>query len=223
MPDMPYQHHWIDNSPIDLPTGKAVCVGRNYAAHAREMNVDVPSQPLLFMKPAAALCHLEQPLLLPKEQGLVHHEVEMVALIGERLRDADQVQARAAVAGFGIGLDLTLRELQSRLKEKGHPWERAKAFDGAAPVSVFIDSRGLSMRQKLEVSLAVNGKMRQSGHTGLMLFPVYELIAHISQHFTLEPGDVVFTGTPAGVGPLVSGDSLQLKLGNVLKVDTLVA
>lgn len=223
MSDTHYQHHWIDSTPIDLPAGKAVCVGRNYAAHAHEMNVDVPTQPLLFMKPAAALCHLEEPLLLPKGQGLIHHEVEMVALIGKRLCAADEVEARAAVTGFGIGLDLTLRELQSHLKEKGHPWERAKAFDGAAPVSRFIDSRGISMRQKLEVSLAVNGNLRQSGHTGLMLFPVYELIAHISQHFTLLPGDLVFTGTPAGVGPLESGDKLQLKLGNILKIDTVVA
>ena len=219
----PYQHHWMDGTPIDLPLGKAVCVGRNYAAHARELGNEVPTEPLLFMKPASALCSLDAPLVLPKDQGEVHHEVEMVALIGKRLRHADEEEVRFAIEGYGIGLDLTLRDVQNQLKEKGHPWERAKAFDGAAPLSGFIDARGVSVKQQLKLSLAINGEIRQSGHTGLMLFPTFALIAHISQHFTLEPGDVVFTGTPAGVGPLRSGDELLMKLGNILIVKGQVA
>ncbi len=218
-----YQHRWMDGTPVALPVGKAVCVGRNYAAHARELGNDVPAEPLLFMKPASAFCHLDQPLQLPRDQGEVHHEVEVVVLIDGPLKDAGTEDARRAIAGYGIGLDLTLREVQNRLKEKGHPWERAKAFDGAAPMSGFIDAKDVPDDRPLELSLAVNGTVRQQGHTGLMLFPVFELVAHISQHFTLAPGDVVFTGTPAGVGPLAAGDKLLAKLGDILAVRSSVA
>jgi 2-keto-4-pentenoate hydratase/2-oxohepta-3-ene-1,7-dioic acid hydratase in catechol pathway len=218
-----YQHHWMDGTPVDLPVGKAVCVGRNYAAHARELGNDVPSEPLLFMKPSSAFCRLEEPLILPQGLGEVHHEVEMVTLIGKCLHNADEEEVRFGIEGYGIGLDLTLREVQNKLKEKGHPWERAKSFDGAAPLSGFIDARGVSVKQQLKLSLAIDGEIRQSGHTGLMLFPTFKLIAHISRYFTLEPGDVVFTGTPAGVGPLVSEDQLEMKLGNILIINTSVA
>lgn len=220
---MAYQHHWMDGTPIALPVGKAVCVGRNYAAHARELGNAVPTEPLLFMKPATSFCRLEEPLSLPKEQGCVHHEVEMVVLIGKPLRHADEETVRFAIEGYGIGLDLTLREVQARLKESGQPWELAKAFDGAAPLSGFIDARGVSVKQQLKLSLSVNGTVRQAGHTGLMLWPTFELIAHISRHFTLLPGDVVFTGTPAGVGPLHSGDTLHARLGNILSVTSQVS
>lgn len=223
-PESAYVHRWIDGSPMEMPLGKCVCVGRNYAEHARELGNDVPEEPLLFMKPATALCSLHEPLVLPQGQGPVHHEVEMVVMIGERLSgETDLETIRFAIAAYGVGLDLTLRDLQSRLKEKGHPWERAKGFDGGAPVSGFIDARGISVRQNLEVSLEVNGESRQHGHTGQMLFPTFELIAQINQVFTLEPGDLIFTGTPAGVGPLASGDKLTARLGNILQVFTRVA
>lgn len=219
-----YVHRWIDGSVMDLPAGKAVCVGRNYAEHAREMGNDVPDQPMLFMKAANALCSLHEPVVLPEGLGEVHHEVEMVVMIGTRLQgETDLEKIRYSIAAYGIGLDLTLRDLQSRLKAKGHPWERAKAFDGAAPVSGFIDARGISVRQNLEVSLEVNDEMRQHGHTGQMLFPTFELIADINRVFTLEPGDLVFTGTPAGVGPLHHGDKLTARLGNILQVFTRVS
>ena len=214
-----YSHRWITGDAMDLPVGKAVCVGRNYVAHAKELGNEVPSAPILFIKPASALTSLHDPLQLPDGQGEVHHEVEMVAIIGKPLRNVtDPDQVRFAIAGYGVGLDLTLRDLQNTLKAQGHPWERAKAFDGAAPVSGFIDARGISVRQNVEVSLEVNGDVRQHGHTGQMLFPTFELIAHISQVFTLNPGDLIFTGTPAGVGPLHSGDQFTARLGNIIQV-----
>ncbi|HCE39954.1 MAG: isomerase/hydrolase [Alcanivorax sp.] len=214
-----YLHRWIDGSAMDRPVGKIVCVGRNYADHARELGNEVPSQPLLFMKGANALCSLHEPLVLPEGQGEVHHEVEMVVMIGKRLRgETDLETIRYSIAAYGIGLDLTLRDVQARLKEKGQPWERAKAFDGAAPVSGFVDARGISVRQNLEVSLEINGETRQHGHTGQMLFPTFELLADINRVFTLEPGDLVFTGTPAGVGPLMGGDTFTARLGNILQV-----
>ena len=214
-----YQHRWIDGAPMNMPVGKVVCVGRNYADHAKELGNDVPDSPILFMKPATALASLHEPLVLPEGQGPVHHEVEMVVLIGKRIRKETRLDhIRFSVAAYGIGLDLTLREVQNQLKEKGHPWERAKAFDGAAPVSGFIDARGISVRQDLGVTLEINDAVKQHGHTGLMLFPTFELLAEISQTFTLEPGDVVFTGTPAGVGPLTSGDKFTARLGNIIQV-----
>lgn len=214
-----YLHRWIDGSEMDLPVGKIVCVGRNYADHARELGNEVPESPLLFMKGANALCSLHHPLALPQGQGEVHHEVEMVVMIGKRLAaETDLEVIRYSIAAYGIGLDLTLREVQSRLKEKGHPWERAKAFDGSAPVSGFVDARGISVRQNLDVSLEINDEIRQHGDTGQMLFPTFELIAEINRTFTLEPGDLVFTGTPAGVGPLREGDAFTARLGNILQV-----
>ncbi|MCG8392432.1 MAG: fumarylacetoacetate hydrolase family protein [Pseudomonadales bacterium] len=214
-----YIHRWIDGSPIDTPVGKVVCVGRNYADHARELGNEVPASPILFMKPATSLVSLHEPLELPKGQGEVHHEVEMVVLIGKRIhKETDLDTIRFSIAAYGVGLDLTLRQVQNQLKEKGHPWERAKAFDGAAPVSGFVDARGISVRQKLDLSLEINDDVKQHGHTGQMLFPTFDLLAEISQTFTLEPGDVVFTGTPAGVGPLNSGDKFTARLGNIIQV-----
>lgn len=223
MPESGYRHHWIDGSPIELPVGKAVCVGRNYAEHARELGHEVPAEPVLFMKPASAVVGLAEPLALPDHHGEVHHEVEMAVLIGERLRDVDAEQARHAIHGYGLALDLTLRDLQNRLKEQGQPWERAKAFDGALPMSGFVEARGISVKQDLRVALDVNGKARQYGHTGQMLTPTFELVSHISRWFTLEAGDLVLTGTPPGVAALAPGDQLRMHLGNLLSVSARVA
>lgn len=218
-----YRHRWIDGSDIDLPVGKAVCVGRNYAEHARELGNAVPAEPLLFMKPASAMVGLDAPLSLPADQGEVHHEIEMAVLVGERLRRADPDTCRQGIRGYGLGLDLTLRDVQNRLKEQGHPWEKAKAFDGALPLSGFVDARGISIRQTLDVTLFINDAVRQHGHTGQMLVPTFELVSLISHHFTLEPGDLVLTGTPSGVGPLRSGDQLFMRLGNVLTARASIA
>lgn len=206
--------------------GKIVCVGRNYAAHAAELNNPLPSAPLLFMKPASAAAVLERPLQLPAGLGAVHHEMEMAVLIGAPLRNAGEDEIIPAIAGLGVALDLTLRDVQDQLKREGHPWERAKAFDGAYPVSGFVDARGLDLGN-LTLQLWRNGKLQQDGNTGQMLFATLGLIAEISRIFSLQPGDIVSTGTPAGVGPLVSGDELIATLGsnapdNLVRVETRV-
>ncbi|MCC9000505.1 MAG: fumarylacetoacetate hydrolase family protein, partial [Candidatus Contendobacter sp.] len=126
---MAYQHHYLDDSPLALPIGKVVCIGRNYLDHIRELNNETPETPILFMKPATALLGLDEPIRLPKGRGECHHEVELAVLIGRELQNANIETARQAVAGYGIALDLTLRDLQNELKKKGHPWETAKAFD----------------------------------------------------------------------------------------------
>lgn len=214
-----YQHHWKDSTPVHLPLGKIVCVGRNYAEHAKELDNPVPSEPLLFIKPATSAVHVTRPLAFPANQGQVHFETELAVLIGKPLTNASASEAQAAILGYGLALDLTLRELQSQLKEKGHPWERAKAFDGACPLSPFVAVDRLP-GDHITFSLDINEQRQQSGDTRDMLFPVIPLLAHISNQFTLLPGDVVLTGTPKGVGPLLSGQTLTLRLEDELSVST---
>ncbi len=219
MPD--YQHHWKDGTPVHLPLGKIVCIGRNYAEHAKELNNPVPDEPLLFIKPATAAVHITRPIELPQNRGEVHYETELAVLIGRPLTQASASEAEAAILGYGLALDLTLRDVQTRLKEKGHPWERAKAFDGACPLSPFVSADKLR-GDNIGFSLDIDGERRQTGHTREMLNPVVPLIAHMSSQFSLMPGDVVLTGTPKGVGPLQSGQTLTLELEELLFLQTQV-
>lgn len=219
---MLYQHRFSDERPCELPNGKIVCVGRNYAEHARELNNPIPKQPLLFIKPSTALAALDQPLAIPRDRGECHHELELALLIGQPLSEARAEETLAAIAGYGLALDLTLRELQSQLKEKGQPWERAKAFDGACPVSAFVPAAAIGDWKALRLQLQRNGALQQDGQCRDMLFPIEALLADISQSFTLLPGDIVLTGTPAGVGPLNPGDRLRCELDGLLTVETTV-
>ncbi|WP_304639153.1 fumarylacetoacetate hydrolase family protein [Pseudomonas sp.] len=213
---MIYQHSFTNGTQSDLPIGKVVCVGRNYAEHARELNNPVPSEPLLFIKPSTAVVPMAEPVRLPEGRGAVHYETEIALLIGERLGgEVSDAQARTAIAGVGLALDLTLRELQDDLKAKGHPWERAKAFDGACPLSRFVEPAGLDL-DNLPLSLTINGALRQQGSSAQMLTPIIDLLRHIAQTFTLLPGDVVITGTPAGVGVLQGGDVLEVTIPGLL-------
>lgn len=209
---MTYQHHNLDGSLLDLPVGKVVCIGRNYLEHIRELNNVTPETPILFMKPSTSLVALDEPIHLPVGRGECHHEVELAVLVGRELQNADAETSRQAVAGYGIALDLTLRDLQNELKKKGHPWETAKAFDGSCPLSPFLAPEALPDPQATDLALQINGQLRQRGNTQQMMVSLFELMAYISTHFTLQPGDVVLTGTPAGVGPLQSGDILMLSL-----------
>ncbi|MBD3655204.1 fumarylacetoacetate hydrolase family protein [Marinobacter sp.] len=219
MPD--YQHHWKDGTPVHLPLGKIVCIGRNYAEHAKELNNPVPDEPLLFIKPSTAAVHITRPIDFPRDRGEVHFETELAVLIGRPLTNASASEAQSAILGYGLALDLTLRDVQSKLKEKGQPWERAKAFDGACPLSPFVPVEKLQ-QDHLAFTMDIDGQRRQSGDTRDMLNPIVPLIAHMSSHFTLLPGDVVLTGTPKGVGELRSGQTLTLELEDALFLQTKV-
>jgi 2-keto-4-pentenoate hydratase/2-oxohepta-3-ene-1,7-dioic acid hydratase in catechol pathway len=212
----------LDNQHFEYSIGKILCIGRNYAAHAAELNNPVPDTPVLFLKPADAACDLRQPIAIPENKGSVHHELELAILIGRRLTHATPEQVQAAVAGIGLGLDLTLRDIQSELKDKGLPWERAKAFDGSCPLTPFVSTSHVEDWQALNFTLERNGTVQQVGNSRDMLYPVLALIAHMSESFTLNPGDVVMTGTPKGVGPLTVGDNLEVILGNWLACRTRV-
>ena len=212
-----YQHQWLndvsgEHDLSELPVGKVVCVGRNYADHAKELNNPVPTEPILFIKPATAIVPFSPGFSFPSDQGECHHETEIALLIGSPLSRATQEQARQVIIGLGLGLDLTLRDLQAKLKSKSHPWEVAKAFDGACPLTPFIPVTEFEGFTRLTVSLSVNGQERQQGNTEQMLFPILSLVSRISQTFTLLPGDVVLTGTPSGVAPLAVGDNLEASL-----------
>jgi 2-keto-4-pentenoate hydratase/2-oxohepta-3-ene-1,7-dioic acid hydratase in catechol pathway len=216
-----YRHQFSNGKSFEPSLSKIVCVGRNYAEHARELNNPIPRQALLFIKPATAAVSLAQPLLIPHDRGECHHELELSILIGSPLTRANEQQCLSAIAGIGLGIDLTLRDVQTELKAKGQPWERAKAFDGSCPLSAFIELDGHNL-QELELTLWRNGELQQQGNTCDMLFPVASLLAEISHTFSLLPGDVVMTGTPAGVGPLCCGDELLATLDDLLRVATRV-
>lgn len=220
---MSYQHQYVDGTRIHFPVGKLVCVGRNYAEHAKELNNPVPSEPLLFIKPASAAVPLQGGFAIPQERGAVHYETEIAVLIGKPLsRKPNDEEVRDALSGVGVALDLTLRDVQNKLKEKGHPWEVAKAFDGACPLSPFVPADAVADLADIGVRLTLNGEVRQDGNSRDMLTPILELIRYISGHFSLQPGDVVLTGTPAGVGPLAHGDQLSVELPGLCRFDTSV-
>ena len=187
-------------------------------AHVQELGNKVPGEPLLFMKPASAMVGLDGPVSIPADRGALHHEAEIAVLIGKTLTEATADQARTGISGIGLGLDLTLRDLQTRLKKKGHPWERAKAFDGSCPLTRFVPLGDFESLDEIELRFSINGTIRQQGSSAQMIFGIVELVVEISAIFTLEPGDVVLTGTPAGVGPLIAGDRFELELVDHLKV-----
>ena len=209
---MAYQHQWVDGSAIGLPVGKAVCVGRNYAAHAKELGNAVPQTPILFLKPSTAIVPLSPSFTIPNDRGSCHYETEIAVLIGKTISSIDADDVAEAIAGYGLALDLTLRDVQNQLKAQGYPWEVAKAFDGACPLSPFIKPELVTDINHTEFSLMVNGEPRQQGFSHDMITPVYALIAYISQIFTLQAGDIVLTGTPEGVAALQRGDKLVLSM-----------
>merc|ERR1711879_589946 len=194
----------------------------NYAAHAQELNNPVPDRPILFIKPGSAAVPMVPAFSIPVDQGAVHHELEIALLIGKPLRHASATESDLAIAGIGLGLDLTLRDVQQELKDNGHPWERAKAFDGSCPLSGFVDTRRVPDWQNLTLCLKRNGVMQQQGNSAAMIFGIVALLVEISRTFTLEPGDIVLTGTPAGVGPLKPGDCLEASLQDWIEVETMV-
>lgn len=209
---------FLDGTLAPWKPGKVVCVGRNYAEHARELNNPVPTSPILFMKPATSIVDVESGIELPVGRGAVHYELELAILVGHTLSHASEAACQEAIAGIGLALDLTLREEQAKLKEKGHPWELSKCFDGACPLSRFAPVSSVVDYRNLQFRMMMNGELRQDGHTADMLFPVLPLMSHISRYFRLEPGDIVLTGTPKGVGELPCGASVELELVDYFSV-----
>jgi acylpyruvate hydrolase len=200
------------DSHATLPLGKIVCLGRNYAEHAKEMHSEVPSLPVIFLKPPSAVIFDGMTIVLPAISRDVHHEVELVVAMGRGGKDIPASAALAHVCGYAIGLDMTLRDVQSEAKKKGLPWSVAKGFDTSAPVSAIVPASRIPDPQALTISCTVNGVLRQRTSTAKMIFTVPAMIAYISSIFTLEEGDLLFTGTPEGVGPVAPGDTISAAL-----------
>jgi 2-keto-4-pentenoate hydratase/2-oxohepta-3-ene-1,7-dioic acid hydratase in catechol pathway len=207
-----YQHRDWHGALLDFPVNKVVCVGNNYADHIKEMGSQISAEPVVFIKPETALCDIRQPLAIPKDLGAVHHEVELAVLIGTPLKQATEDRVANAIAGYALALDLTLRDLQTKFKAAGQPWEKAKGFDGSCPISGFIPVSEFGDAQQADLQLFVNGETRQEGNTHNMLTPLLPLIAYMSRYFTLRAGDIILTGTPQGVGPLKAGDEIVATL-----------
>lgn len=205
---IPHPNGDAETTQQPIKPGKLVCIGRNYAKHAKELGNAVPTTPMIFLKPASALIPSGGTIAIPPASSDVHHEVELVCLIGTRGSHINRSDALGHIAGYAVGLDMTARDIQLKAKKKGHPWSVAKGFDTFAPLGSFLPASDVGNPQNLDIRLTINGERRQEGHTGDMIFPVDELIAYVSTIFTLEPGDLLFTGTPEGVGPVHEGDRL---------------
>lgn len=209
----------IKNSGEEFPIGKIVCVGRNYAEHVKELGNEVPEKPVLFLKPASALIYSGGKIIHPDFGNELHHEIELVLLIGETVRKANKAEAEKAVAGYGVGLDMTLRDVQDGLKKKGHPWTLAKCFDTSAVISDFILKKDYQLKLNEKLELKVNGIVKQSDTLKSMIFNSSEIVEYISSVMTLEKGDLIFTGTPAGVGKVKRGDTLDARLGEIVELN----
>lgn len=199
-----------------LEIGTIYCIGRNYAEHAHELNNPVPGEPVIFIKPRSSVIHDKGSVILPPQSNDVHHEVELVLAIGKTGKNISSDQAFSYVAGYGIGIDFTARDLQQAAKEKGLPWSVAKGFDTFSPIGAFVPISEADTDKPFTLELKVNGEVRQYGTTSDMLFPIPELISRLSRIFTLHEGDLIFTGTPKGVSRISKGDKIEAVLGENL-------
>lgn len=200
----------------DLRIGNIFCIGRNYVEHARELENEVPNQPLVFLKPTSSVIYNGNAIEIPSQSSNVHHEVELVVALGKSGKNIPTNNALEHIAGYAVGIDVTARDIQQKAKANSHPWSVAKGFDTFAPLSSFVSVDTIQNPQNIDLRLTVNGSVRQSDNTRLMIFPVAELISYLSAIFTLHPGDLIFTGTPKGVSAIEQGDNIHASLGDNL-------
>jgi len=201
----------IELSGRPISPQRIFCIGKNYPAHVREMADPPPGEPVVFMKPPTSLVRDGETLSRPEHGHVLHHEVEVVVLIGQSGKNIPEKEAPGWIAGLALGLDLTLRDVQSIMKKKGLPWEMAKSFDQSAPVGSFIPFTNSIVLSDISFQCSVEGQRRQQGKTSDMLYSIPYLIHFLSGIWALQPGDLIFTGTPSGVGPLEAGNRVRLE------------
>ena len=209
----------IKNSDQTYTIGKIVCVGRNYVEHAKELGNDVPEKPVIFLKPTSAIIFSGDKILHPTYSTDMHHETELVLLIGNTIKDADEKKAEEAILAYGVGLDMTLRDIQTVLKKKGHPWTIAKGFDTSAVLSEFVSKENYNLTLNEEIILNVNNTERQHEKLNKMIFNPVQIVEYISSLMTLEAGDLIFTGTPAGVSKVERGDKLYAEITGIASLE----
>ena len=193
---------------------KIICIGRNYINHAKELNNPVPEKPVFFMKPDTALLLKHNPFFYPDFSNEIHYETELVVKIHRNGKHIDEKFAHKYYNEIGIGIDFTARDLQAEAKKKGLPWEIAKAFDQSAPVGRFLPKEKFEDVGNINFSLKINGELRQKGNSKNMIFSIDKIIAYVSQFITLRTGDLIFTGTPEGVGPTKINDNFEAFIEN---------
>lgn len=216
IPPFPYPRVPVQGSTDPFPVRRIYCVGRNYADHAREMGADPNREPPFFFgKPQDAVVPGGGEVPYPPATDNLHHEVELVVALGAGGREASPETARAWIYGYAVGLDLTRRDLQARAKDKGQPWDMAKGFDHSAPISALVPAEVIGHPETGGIWLSVNGETRQQGDLADMIWGVPEVIAHLSRLVALAPGDLIFTGTPAGVGAITRGDRIRCGIQGV--------
>jgi acylpyruvate hydrolase len=198
---------------------KIFAIGRNYIDHAKELNNPVPDEPIFFMKPDTAIILNNKPFFYPDFTQELHYETEIVLKLNRVGKNVAEKFAHRYYTEIGIGIDFTARDVQNKCREKGLPWEVAKSFDGSAPISAFLPKENFSDVHHINFHLDINGKTVQKGNTGDLIFSYEKIIAHISKFVTIKMGDLIFTGTPAGVGPIKIGDRLQAYIGSELMMD----
>lgn len=207
---------------LDIPVGSVYCIGRNYTEHAKEMGSEPPEVPMVFFKPTGSVTVLPWKIRLPIDKYDIHYEAEMVVVIGMEGKNIPTDLALGHVAGYGIGIDFTARDLQSEAKKKGHPWALSKGMDHFAPIGLFAPADRIEDPHDLSLKLTLNGEVRQEASTSDMIFRIPELISYISGFITLQPGDLIFTGTPSGVGSVKAEDELLATLGEDLLLSVTV-
>ena len=188
---------------------KIICIGRNYTNHIEELKNERPTEPVVFMKPDSAVLLKQHPFVIPEFSEDVHHEIEIIVKINKVGKYIEPKFAHKYYDDISVGIDFTARDLQSKLKEKGLPWEKAKAFDGSAVIGDFLPKTDFVSMENLNFELRTNGETVQKGNSSMMLWKIDELISHVSQFFTLKIGDIIFTGTPAGVAAVKPNDVLE--------------
>lgn len=198
----------------NLRPGAVYCIGRNYAEHAKELNNPVPKSPIIFMKPSCSLLEDGGVIQIPVGSENVHHEAELVIAIGKEGKNISREDAWEYIAGYAIGIDVTARDIQDTIKSAGKPWLLAKGLDTFAPLGNFIAPSVINDPSDISIQLWVNNDQRQNGNTRDMIFPIDDIIARLSTHFTLLPGDLIYTGTPEGVGPMKHGDTVRAVINN---------
>lgn len=213
----------IKNTKETYTVGKIVCLGQNYLDHIRELGSKVPDRAVIFCKPSSSLLADSGVIRIPEYSNDCHHELELALLVGKTGKNIQEKDALSYLAGYGVALDLTLRDIQSEQKSRGLPWEIAKGFDTSCPISDFTPAEKVSHPNNLQLTLKVNGEIRQQGNTAQMMRSVEKIVAEISNFYTLEAGDIILTGTPAGVSKIKTGDHLEGTIEQVGSLQVSVA
>lgn len=210
----------IRNSSKKYAVGKIICLGRNYAEHIKELGNEPSELPVIFLKPASALVFSKDKIELPSYSDNMHHEIELVLLMGKTIKNADSASCEKAIEAYGVGLDMTLRDLQNQLKSKGHPWTTAKCFDTSALVSDFVSKNDYKYNPDEWINLKVNGVDKQKEQLNKMIYPPVKIVEYVSEFMIIEEGDLIFTGTPSGVSKVVKGDKLYGEITNIAWFET---